>query len=78
MRVEPASVQSRLAREDMVRISGGQGWSDERITEAFNAGVATVERLRRRFVEDRQRSATIFKHPALRPTADQLTCVSVD
>jgi hypothetical protein len=31
---------------------GGPGWSDERIAEAFHAGVATVERLRQRFVEE--------------------------
>jgi transposase len=30
----------------------GPGWSDERIAEAFNAGVATVERLRQRFIEE--------------------------
>ena len=28
------------------------GWSDERVAEAFHAGVATVERLRQRFVEE--------------------------
>ncbi len=31
---------------------GGPGWSDERIAAAFDAGVATVERLRQRFVEE--------------------------
>ncbi len=31
---------------------GGPGWSDERIAEAFGAGVATIERLRQRFVEE--------------------------
>src|SRR3712207_3912175 len=31
---------------------GGSGWSDERIAEAFKAGVATVERVRQRFVEE--------------------------
>ena len=31
---------------------GGPGWSDERIAEAFTAGVATIERLRQRFVEE--------------------------
>ena len=31
---------------------GGPGWSDERIAEAFGAGVATVERVRQRFVEE--------------------------
>ena len=30
----------------------GPGWSDERIAEAFTAGVATIERLRQRFVEE--------------------------
>jgi transposase len=32
--------------------AGGPSWSDERIAEAFDAGVATVERLRQRFVEE--------------------------
>lgn len=31
---------------------GGQGWPDERIAEAVGVGVATVERLRQRFVEE--------------------------
>ena len=31
---------------------GGPGWSDKRIAEAFHAGVATLERLRQRFVEE--------------------------
>jgi len=31
---------------------GGPGWSDARIADAFNAGVATIERLRQRFVEE--------------------------
>ena len=30
----------------------GPGWSDERIAEAFHAGVATIERLRQRFLEE--------------------------
>jgi transposase len=31
---------------------GGPGWSDQRIADAFDAGVATIERLRQRFVEE--------------------------
>jgi transposase len=31
---------------------GGPGWPDERIAEAYDAGVATIERLRQRFVEE--------------------------
>ena len=32
--------------------SGGPGWCDTRIAEAVGVGVATVQRLRQRFVED--------------------------
>ncbi len=32
--------------------AGGPGWSDERIADALGAGVATIERLRQRFVEE--------------------------
>jgi len=31
---------------------GGPGWTDERIVEALDVGLATVQRLRRRFVEE--------------------------
>lgn len=31
---------------------GGPGWSDERIAEALDAGIATIERLRQRFIEE--------------------------
>ena len=36
---------------------GGLGWSDERIADAFDAGVATIERLCQRFVEEGLASA---------------------
>src|SRR5215218_8558239 len=36
---------------------GGPGWSDARIADAFDAGVATIERLRQRFVEEGLASA---------------------
>jgi transposase len=35
----------------------GPGWDDERIAEALEVGTATVERVRRRFVEDGLASA---------------------
>jgi len=35
----------------------GPGWSDERIADAFDAGTATVERVRQRFVEEGLASA---------------------
>ena len=36
---------------------GGPGWPDQRIADAFDAGVATIERLRQRFVEEGLASA---------------------
>ena len=36
---------------------GGPGWPDERIAEVFDAGITTVERVRRRFVEEGLASA---------------------
>jgi transposase len=36
---------------------GGPGWSDGRIAEALDAGVATIERVRQRFVEEGLASA---------------------
>ncbi|HZI75793.1 MAG TPA: IS630 family transposase [Gemmatimonadales bacterium] len=36
---------------------GGPGWPDARIAEAFEAGIATVERVRQRFVEEGLASA---------------------
>ncbi len=36
---------------------GGPGWRDERIAEALEVGTATVERVRRRFVEEGVASA---------------------
>jgi transposase len=36
---------------------GGPAWPDERIAEAFEAGITTIERVRRRFVEEGLASA---------------------
>src|SRR4051812_46309849 len=34
------------------KAEGGPGWPDARIAESFEAGLITVERVRRRFVEE--------------------------
>ena len=47
--------------------AGGPGWNDERIVEALEVGIATVERLRRRFVEEGFEAALTG-----RPTTRQL------
>jgi transposase len=48
-------------------VDDGPGWSDERIAEAFHAGVATIERLRRRFVEEGLQAALRSYRTGTRP-----------
>jgi transposase len=46
---------------------GGPGWTDQRIAEAVEVSVATVERVRQRFVEDGFEAALVRKkqeHPS--------------
>jgi transposase len=38
---------------------GGAGWSDERICEGLGVGVSTVERVRKRFVEEGLEAALV-------------------
>jgi transposase len=45
---------------------GGPAWADPRIVEALDVGLATVERIRRRFVEEGLEAALVRK-PQLRP-----------
>ena len=40
---------------------GGPGWTDQRIAEALEVSVATVERVRQRFVEDGLEAALVRK-----------------
>ena len=40
---------------------GGPAWTDDRIAEAVEVGVATVERVRRRFVEQGPEAALVRK-----------------
>jgi transposase len=42
---------------------GGPGWIDEQIAEALEVCVATVERIRQRFVEEGLESALVRKKP---------------
>ena len=46
---------------------GGPAWADQRIAEALEVGVATVERVRRRFVEHGLEAALVRK-PQDRPS----------
>jgi hypothetical protein len=49
---------------------GGPGWPDHRIAEAVEVGVATVERVRQRFVEQGLEAALIRKKQA-RPSRER-------
>jgi transposase len=51
---------------------GGPGWGDERIAEALEVGLATVERVRRRFVEEGLASAVSPYHGGQRLYARKL------
>ncbi|MGL4554202.1 MAG: helix-turn-helix domain-containing protein, partial [Gemmataceae bacterium] len=46
--------------------AAGPGWQDEQIADALGVGTATVERLRRRSVEDGLQAALGRKEPASR------------
>lgn len=47
--------------------SGGPGWSDSKIAEAVEVGTATVERVRKRFVEQGFEAA-LARRPQERPS----------
>lgn len=52
---------------------GGPAWTDEQIADALDVGTATVERLRRRFVEEGLDACLCRKkqaRPSRRPTFD--------
>jgi transposase len=46
---------------------GGPAWTDQRIVEALEVGVATVERIRQRFVEEGL-DAALSRKPQARPS----------
>ena len=46
---------------------GGPAWTDQRIVEALDVGVATVERIRQRFVEEGM-DAALSRKPQARPS----------
>lgn len=52
---------------------GSPAWTDDRIAEAFDVSVATVERVRQRFVEEGLEAALVRKkqdHPSRTPCLD--------
>ena len=49
---EREELERLLSRGTADEAEGGPGWSDERVADAFDAGVATIERRRQRCVEE--------------------------
>jgi transposase len=52
--------------------ASGPGWSDQQISEAFEVGTATVERVRRRFVEGGFLDAVVRRPQPERPASRKL------
>jgi transposase len=69
---ERADLQSRLQGGEMgvrkikriqILLKADEGWSDERIAEALDVGLSTVERTRRKFVERGLEGAITHRRP---------------
>ena len=53
----------RKFKRAMILLKADEGWSDERIAEAFDVGLSTVERTRRKFVERGTEGAITHRRP---------------
>lgn len=51
---------------------GGPGWDDASVAEALDVGLATVARVRQRFVEEGLEAALVPRHPTSRVYARKL------
>ena len=50
-RLQSGQMSVRKVKRIQILLKADEGWSDERIAEAFDVGLSTVERTRRKFVE---------------------------
>jgi transposase len=53
----------RKVKRIQILLKADEGWSDERIAEAFDVGLSTVERTRRKFVERGLEGAITNRRP---------------
>ena len=53
----------RKIKRIQILLKADEGWSDERIAEAFDVGLSTVERTRRKFVERGTEGAITHRRP---------------
>jgi transposase len=63
-------VATRKATRARILLKASDGWSDQRIAEALNVGRATVERTRRRFVEESLAALDERPRPGNKPKLD--------
>jgi hypothetical protein len=53
----------RKVKRIQILLKADEGWNDERIAEALDVGLSTVERIRRKFVERGLEGAIIDRRP---------------
>jgi len=62
-RLQGGQMGVRKVKRLQILLKADEGWSDERIAEAFDVGLSTVERTRRKFVEPGLEGAITNRRP---------------
>jgi len=62
-RLQGGQMGVRKVKRLQILLKADEGWSDERIAEAFDVGLSTVERTRRKFVERGLEGAITNRRP---------------
>lgn len=62
-RLRGGQMSVRKVKRIQILLKADEGWSDERIAEAFDVGLSTVERTRRKFVERGLEGAITNRRP---------------
>jgi transposase len=62
-RLRGGQMRVRKVKRIQILLKADEGWSDERIAEAFDVGLSTVERTRRKFVERGLEGAITNRRP---------------
>lgn len=62
-RLRGGQMSVRKVKRIQILLKADEGWSDERIAEAIDAGLSTVERTRRKFVERGLEGAITNRRP---------------
>lgn len=63
-------LRTRKVTRARILLKAAEGWQDQRIAEALNIGRATVERTRRRFVEENLAALDERPRPGNKPKLD--------